>query len=66
MATEVTSDTEIVLEESREYEDEVDRELEEALTDAIEAAEAANESKLAELLRHERDSHYYKSRVLDN
>lgn len=66
MATEATSDTETVLEETREYENEVDRKLEEALTDAIEAAEAADESKLAELLRHERDSHYYKSRVLDD
>jgi hypothetical protein len=66
MAAEATDNKKAVLEDEREYETEADRELGEALTDAIEAAETAGEGKLAELLRHERDSHYYKSRLFDD
>lgn len=51
------------LPEQRAYSDEADAELDEALVDAIEAAEAAQNPTLAKRLRYELGSHYYETEL---
>lgn len=55
--------SEVDLPEQREYSDEADAELDEALVDAIEAAEAAQNQTLAKRLRYELGSHYYETEL---
>lgn len=48
--------------EVREYTDQTAADLDESLCDAIKAAEAHGNEYLAQVLRHELGSHYYKTR----
>ncbi|WP_372478924.1 hypothetical protein ACAH01_08755 [Halomicrobium sp. HM KBTZ05] len=48
--------------DSREYDSESAAEVDEALCEAIAAAEADDNEYLAQLLRHELGSHYYQTR----
>lgn len=49
--------------DDREYQTDVDAELDAALVDAIRAAEAADNTYLATVLRNELGSHYYDSQL---
>jgi hypothetical protein len=59
----VEDSDEVDLPEQREYSDEADAELDEALVEAIEAAEAAQNQTLAKRLRYELGSHYYETEL---